>query len=233
MTPAGPRRRHPPVAARARATSRRGRPLRRRRRRRRLAVGGLLPRRRDQHLGGLARLVARGAGRAGPDAGARSATPRWPRWRSRPSRVVPGPVRPAVGHGILDWMGQTGVRAASPMTLLREHTAAIRALLHGGRVTTGGPLRPPRRRRPGLAARRRAPLLVGARGDKTLALAGELADGVVLDDGDDEHRDLAGANSRAPSGSRSRPGRRARSRGSLRGGGVRRSRGSRPRRTGP
>ena len=93
-----------------------------------------------------------------------------------PDRFVPG-----LGHGVLDWMGQVGARAESPMTLLREHTAAVRDLLHGHRVDVGGryvhldgvalewpPAQPP-------------PLLLGARGPKTLRLAGELADGVILD----------------------------------------------------
>ena len=102
------------------------------------------------------------------------------------ARLFPGRFAPAVGHGVLDWMSQTGVRAASPLTLLREHAGAVRALLHGERVTIDGryvhlddvALDWPPDDVP--------PLLVGARGDKTLALAGELADGVVLDDGDDE-----------------------------------------------
>ena len=72
---------------------------------------------------------------------------------------------------------------ASPMTLLREYTAAVRALLAGERVSTTGryvrldgvaldwpPPSPP-------------PLLVGARGPKTVRLAGELADGLLLDSG--------------------------------------------------
>jgi alkanesulfonate monooxygenase SsuD/methylene tetrahydromethanopterin reductase-like flavin-dependent oxidoreductase (luciferase family) len=93
-----------------------------------------------------------------------------------PDRFVPG-----LGHGVLDWMGQVGARAESPMTLLREHTAAVRDLLHGHRVDVDGryvhldgvalewpPAQPP-------------PLLLGARGPKTLRLAGELADGVILD----------------------------------------------------
>ena len=46
-----------------------------------------------------------------------------------PDRFVPG-----LGHGVLDWMGQVGARAESPMTLLREHTAVVRDLLHGRRV---------------------------------------------------------------------------------------------------
>ena len=93
-----------------------------------------------------------------------------------PDRFVPG-----LGHGVLDWMGQVGARVASPLTLLREHTAAVRDLLHGHRVDVGGryvqlygvaldwpPAQPP-------------PLLLGGRGPKTLRLAGELADGVILD----------------------------------------------------
>src|SRR5918994_7321815 len=50
-----------------------------------------------------------------------------------PDRFVPG-----LGHGVLDWMGQVGARAESPMTLLREHLLALRALLAGERVTTAG-----------------------------------------------------------------------------------------------
>ncbi len=54
------------------------------------------------------------------------------------ARFFPGRFAPAVGHGVLDWMSQTGVRAASPLTLLREHAGAVRSLLHGERVTIDG-----------------------------------------------------------------------------------------------
>jgi alkanesulfonate monooxygenase SsuD/methylene tetrahydromethanopterin reductase-like flavin-dependent oxidoreductase (luciferase family) len=97
------------------------------------------------------------------------------------ARLFPGRFVPAVGHGVQDWMAQVGARAGSPMTLLREWTAAVRALLHGQRVSVAGDYvrldgveldwPPPSA----------PPLLVGARGPRTLALAGELADGVVLD----------------------------------------------------
>jgi alkanesulfonate monooxygenase SsuD/methylene tetrahydromethanopterin reductase-like flavin-dependent oxidoreductase (luciferase family) len=88
-----------------------------------------------------------------------------------------------IGHGVQDWMEQVGVRAASPMGLLREYTAALRALLHGETVSTEGryvkldgvaldwPPDP-------------APeLLIGATGPRTLALSGELADGTILTGG--------------------------------------------------
>lgn len=93
-----------------------------------------------------------------------------------PDRVVVG-----LGHGVLDWMEQVGARVESPMTLLREHTSAVTALLAGERVTVSGryvhlddvaldwpPARPPQ-------------VLVGARGPRTVRLAGELSDGVLLD----------------------------------------------------
>ena len=99
------------------------------------------------------------------------------------ARLFPGRFVPAVGHGVLPWMEQVGARAPSPMTLLREWVTATRSLLRGDVVTVGGqyvrlsdvaldwpPATVP-------------PLLVGARGPKTLALAGELADGLVLDAG--------------------------------------------------
>jgi alkanesulfonate monooxygenase SsuD/methylene tetrahydromethanopterin reductase-like flavin-dependent oxidoreductase (luciferase family) len=99
------------------------------------------------------------------------------------ARLFPGRFVPALGHGVLDWMGQVGARAASPMGLLREWVTAVRSLLGGETVTVAGtyvsldqvaldwpPAAP-------------VPVLVGARGPRTLTLAGELADGLVLDAG--------------------------------------------------
>jgi alkanesulfonate monooxygenase SsuD/methylene tetrahydromethanopterin reductase-like flavin-dependent oxidoreductase (luciferase family) len=77
-------------------------------------------------------------------------------------------------------MRQVGAAVDSPMTLLREHTTAVRDLLAGRTVDVHGryvsldqvaldwpPPQPPR-------------LLVGATGPRTIRLAGELADGVLL-----------------------------------------------------
>ena len=104
-----------------------------------------------------------------------------------PERAIIG-----VGHGVQDWMGQVGVRAGSPMTLLREYVAALRALLSGERVTTDGKYIhlddvgldwPPQHP---------APILVGGQGPRTLALAAEIGDGTILTGGTtpDQVRDV-------------------------------------------
>lgn len=95
-------------------------------------------------------------------------------------RLAPGRVIAGLGHGVLDWMGQVGARAESPLTLLREYTTAVRALLDGETVDAAGryvkldgvaldwaPQTPPE-------------LVLGATREKTLRLAGKLADGVLL-----------------------------------------------------
>jgi 5,10-methylenetetrahydromethanopterin reductase len=99
------------------------------------------------------------------------------------ARLFPGRFVPAAGHGVTSWMDQVGALAASQMTLLREWVTATRALLHGQRVTESG--RYVRLADVALDWPPSAvpPVLVGARGPRTLALAGEVADGVVLDAG--------------------------------------------------
>ncbi|WP_309067525.1 LLM class flavin-dependent oxidoreductase [Microbacterium sp.] len=95
-------------------------------------------------------------------------------------RIAPGRLIAGLGHGVLDWMGKVGARAESPLTLLREYTTAVRALLAGETVDVAGryvtldgvaldwpPQAPPQ-------------LVLGATRPKTLRLAGELADGVLL-----------------------------------------------------
>ena len=54
------------------------------------------------------------------------------------ARLSGGRALPGIGHGVQEWMGQIGNRAASPLTLLREYATALRALLRGEEVTTKG-----------------------------------------------------------------------------------------------
>ncbi|MDI3347002.1 LLM class flavin-dependent oxidoreductase [Streptomyces sp. AJ-1] len=96
-------------------------------------------------------------------------------------RMFPGRAMLAVGRGVQSWMGQTGARVESPMTLLREYLHALRALLGGERLTVDGryvrlddvaldwpPTVP-------------VPVHAGGLGPRTLRLTGEAADGTVLD----------------------------------------------------
>ncbi len=98
-------------------------------------------------------------------------------------RLFPGRFQPAVGHGVQDWMAQVGARVESPVSLLREYTVALRALLAGERVTTSGryvhlddvaldwpPAIP-------------TPVYAGAVGPRSLRLCGEVADGIVISGG--------------------------------------------------
>jgi alkanesulfonate monooxygenase SsuD/methylene tetrahydromethanopterin reductase-like flavin-dependent oxidoreductase (luciferase family) len=94
-------------------------------------------------------------------------------------RLFPGRALIGVGHGVQSWMGQVGARVGSPLTLLREYTGALRALLRGERVTTAG-----RYVTLDDVALDWAPVparvFVGASGPKTLRLAGEIGDGTLL-----------------------------------------------------
>ncbi|WP_106264582.1 MULTISPECIES: LLM class flavin-dependent oxidoreductase [Isoptericola] len=96
------------------------------------------------------------------------------------ARMFPGRFVPAVGHGVQEWMAQSGVKVGSPLTLLRETTDALRRLLAGKEVTTSG-------RYVHLDAVRLdwppaddVPLWLGGVGPRSLELAGELGDGLIL-----------------------------------------------------
>jgi alkanesulfonate monooxygenase SsuD/methylene tetrahydromethanopterin reductase-like flavin-dependent oxidoreductase (luciferase family) len=92
----------------------------------------------------------------------------------------PGRVLAGIGHGVQEWMAQMGARTPSPLATLEEVIVAVRQLLSGTRVTMDGrhvhldgvrldqpPPDPP-------------PVLAGVRGPRSLAMAGRVAEGVVL-----------------------------------------------------
>ncbi|MFJ1756443.1 LLM class flavin-dependent oxidoreductase [Kitasatospora sp. NPDC088134] len=96
------------------------------------------------------------------------------------AQLHPGRLIAGVGHGMPDWMRAAGAWPASPLTLLCEFTTTLRALLRGepgpadgryvrcgGLVLTELPETVP-------------PVLLGVRGPKSQALAGEVADGLLL-----------------------------------------------------
>jgi alkanesulfonate monooxygenase SsuD/methylene tetrahydromethanopterin reductase-like flavin-dependent oxidoreductase (luciferase family) len=95
-------------------------------------------------------------------------------------RLFPGRLRIGVGHGVQDWMAQVGAKVDSPLTLLREHLHALRALLRGETVSVDGryvrldkvALDWPPAAAPAVFA--------GAVGPRTLRLSGEAADGTII-----------------------------------------------------
>lgn len=97
-------------------------------------------------------------------------------------RMFPGRVVLGVGHGVQDWMGQVGARAASPLTLLREYTLALRGLLNGERLTTEGRYVTLHDVALDWPPEGGAEVLVGGIGPRTLRLSGEVADGTVLNE---------------------------------------------------
>jgi alkanesulfonate monooxygenase SsuD/methylene tetrahydromethanopterin reductase-like flavin-dependent oxidoreductase (luciferase family) len=95
--------------------------------------------------------------------------------------MFPGRLRVGIGHGVQDWMRQAGAAVASPLTLMREYVTALRDLLAGRSVTVGGRYVRLADVRLDWPPQQRVPVLIGGTGPKTLAIAGELADGVILD----------------------------------------------------
>ncbi|MCZ7425979.1 LLM class flavin-dependent oxidoreductase [Micromonospora sp. WMMA1949] len=95
-------------------------------------------------------------------------------------RLFPDRVLLTVGHGVQGWMEQVGARVGSPLTLLREHVEALKALLAGETVTTSGryvQLDKVKLDYPPVGTAR---IYAGATGPKTRALACEVADGILL-----------------------------------------------------
>jgi alkanesulfonate monooxygenase SsuD/methylene tetrahydromethanopterin reductase-like flavin-dependent oxidoreductase (luciferase family) len=94
--------------------------------------------------------------------------------------IAPGRVVGGIGHGIQSWMAQMGAATPSPLTTLDEVISAVRRLLRGETVSVHG-------REVTLDGVRLEhvpdpvpPVLAGVGGPRSLALAGRIADGVVL-----------------------------------------------------
>ncbi|MEP1126255.1 MAG: LLM class flavin-dependent oxidoreductase [Ilumatobacter sp.] len=98
------------------------------------------------------------------------------------AQLAPGRLIAGIGHGVQEWMQQMGARPESPLTAFDEVVSCVGRLLAGESVTFDGrhvqltdvALQPA----PDVAP----PLLAGVRGPKSLALAGRIADGLVLAD---------------------------------------------------
>ena len=97
--------------------------------------------------------------------------------------ITPGRFTPGIGHGVQEWMAQMGVKPPSPLATLDETITVVKRLLAGEQVTFEGrsvtldavqldqpPVDPP-------------PVFAGVQQEKSLALAGRVADGVILVEG--------------------------------------------------
>jgi alkanesulfonate monooxygenase SsuD/methylene tetrahydromethanopterin reductase-like flavin-dependent oxidoreductase (luciferase family) len=97
--------------------------------------------------------------------------------------LAPGRFVAGIGHGVQEWMGQMGARTTSPLTALDETISVVRRLLVGEEVTFHG-------RQVRLDAVRLdqppsivPPVVAGVQQERSLALAGRVADGVILVEG--------------------------------------------------
>lgn len=99
------------------------------------------------------------------------------------ANLAPGRLIAGIGHGVQSWMEQMGARTPSPLTTLDEVITVVRRLLHGEKVSFRGTevrldqvqLDQPPEKVP--------PVVAGVRGPKSMAVAGRVADGVVLAEG--------------------------------------------------
>jgi len=102
------------------------------------------------------------------------------------ANLYPHRLRAAVGHGVEAWMRQIDARPADRLVALREVTEAVRGLLHGHTVSVVGRVV----RLDGVALEQppavAPPILIGTTGRRGIALAGEIADGLVLPEGASE-----------------------------------------------
>ncbi len=97
--------------------------------------------------------------------------------------IAPGRLIPGIGHGVQSWMHQMGARTSSPLATLDETITVVSRLLAGEEVTFDGRqlhLDAVRLDRPPTIV---PPVLAGVQQEKSLALAGRVAGGVVLVEG--------------------------------------------------
>jgi len=91
-----------------------------------------------------------------------------------------GRVRLAIGSGIGSAIERMGMSYARPLTAVAEAVAMVRALLRGETVTSTGKMFSIDRVKLDYVPRADIAIFVTGRGDASLKLAGEIADGVLL-----------------------------------------------------
>ncbi|MFI5910875.1 LLM class flavin-dependent oxidoreductase [Dactylosporangium sp. NPDC051541] len=95
-------------------------------------------------------------------------------------QLFPGRLIAGIGHGMPDWMRSVGAHPASPLTLLREFTVAVRTLLRGEPGPAAGRYVNVEGVAIGEVPAVAPPVVLGVRGPKSIAVAGAVADGLLL-----------------------------------------------------
>jgi len=97
--------------------------------------------------------------------------------------IAPGRFHPGIGHGVQEWMEQIGARTPSPLTTLDETITVVKRLLEGEEVTFSGREVHLDRVRLDQPPAQVPAIVAGVQQERSLALAGRVADGVVLVEG--------------------------------------------------
>jgi alkanesulfonate monooxygenase SsuD/methylene tetrahydromethanopterin reductase-like flavin-dependent oxidoreductase (luciferase family) len=96
------------------------------------------------------------------------------------ARAYPGRIQPGFGHGVHAWMVQIGAASKSSLKALQETVTAVGRLLAGEMVTLDGDQVRLDQVQMKVTPEHRPPIFVGAMREKTLQLAGRVADGAIL-----------------------------------------------------
>ncbi|MFD7645580.1 LLM class flavin-dependent oxidoreductase [Kitasatospora sp. NPDC059795] len=96
------------------------------------------------------------------------------------AQLHPGRLTVGIGHGMPGWMRDAGAWPASPLTLLKEYTTALRTLLRGEPGPANGRYVQCEGVRLTELPEVVPPVILGVRGPKSQAAAGEVADGLLL-----------------------------------------------------
>ncbi len=117
------------------------------------------------------------------------------------AELAPGRLHAGIGHGVQSWMAQMGAQTPSPLAAIEEVIIVVKRLLRGDEVTFAGRHVTLDRVRLDASPHIAPPVLAGVRGPKSLAVAGRVADGLVLAEGTGPvalRKALADANATGP-----------------------------------
>ena len=102
------------------------------------------------------------------------------------AQLHPRRFQAAFGHGVDAWMRQIGARPPDRLVALEEVVAAVRALLRGETVSVRGRFVTLDDVRLETSPEDPPPILIGTTGERGVALAAEVADGLLLPEGSGE-----------------------------------------------